>query len=78
MGIASRRECGLAQWAAQLESDSGCQKVFVRCPAVEQPAAVWLRGLLARIAMGGQPPLDVRVLLVKEHTIYTGFLAGQT
>ena len=43
--------------------------LFLECPVVA-PAVAWLRGLWARISEGPEPPLDVRVLVVGDHTVW--------
>ena len=52
-----------------MPSWSPCRHAFVHCPVV-QPAVAWLRDLWARFEMGGQPPLDARVLLAGDHTVW--------
>jgi hypothetical protein len=51
---------------AQVESLS---HLFVHCPVV-QPAVAWLRGVWALLVAGRVPPLDVRVLLAEDHTVW--------
>ncbi len=51
---------------AQVESLS---HLFVHCPVV-QPAVAWLRGVWALLVAGRVPPLDVRVLLAGDHTVW--------
>jgi hypothetical protein len=50
----------------QLESLS---HVFMHCPVV-QPAVVWLQDLWARLVPGSRLPLDVRVLVAGDHTVW--------
>ncbi len=51
---------------AQVESLS---HLFVHCPVVP-PAVAWLRGVWALLVAGRVPPLDVRVLLAGDHTVW--------
>ncbi len=51
---------------AQLESLS---HLFVHCPVV-RPAVAWLRGVWAMHVAGRVPPLDARVLLAGDHTVW--------
>jgi hypothetical protein len=48
---------------------SGLSHVFMHCPVV-QPAVVWLQDLWARLVPGSQLPLDARVLLAGDHTVW--------
>jgi hypothetical protein len=43
--------------------------VFMHCPVV-QPAVVWLQDLWARLVPGSRLPLDVRVLIAGDHTVW--------
>ena len=52
--------------AAQLESLS---HTFLHCPVV-RPAVGWLRGLWSTIVADRVPPLDARVLLAGDHTVW--------
>jgi hypothetical protein len=51
---------------AQVESLS---HLFVHCHVV-QPAVAWLRGVWALLVAGRVHPLDVRVLLAEDHTVW--------
>ena len=51
---------------AQLESLS---HAFLHCPVV-RPAVGWFRGLWGMIVVGRVPPLDARVLLAGDHTVW--------
>ena len=42
---------------------------FMHCPVV-RPAVSWLQGLWARVVAGRVPPLDARVLLAGDHTVW--------
>jgi hypothetical protein len=53
---------------AQMESLS---HIFVQCPVV-RPAVAWLRGVWAMLVAGRVPPLDARVLLPGDHTVWCG------
>ena len=43
--------------------------IFVQCPVV-LPAVEWLRGVWSRIGGEPPPPLDARVLVVGDHTVW--------
>jgi hypothetical protein len=43
--------------------------IFVHCPVV-RPAVAWLRGVWAMLVAGRVPPLDARVLLAGDHTVW--------
>ncbi len=43
--------------------------LFVHCPVV-RPAVAWLRGMWALLVAGRVPPLDARVLLAGDHTVW--------
>jgi hypothetical protein len=58
--------CSASCCVAQLETLS---HTFMGCPVV-RPAVAWLGGLWSRVVAGVQLPLDARVLLAGDHTVW--------
>ncbi len=62
-----RPALGMRHWRGH--SWSPCHTSLCHCPVV-RPAVAWLRGVWAMHVAGRVPPLDARVLLAGDHTVW--------